>query len=147
MALDGRMPMGKDGFPQLPKGGRGMMMMMQPGGRFRMAGNQVTMGRLCDLLAMQVDRPVLDQTGLTGKYDITLDFTPEPGTGPAAKMGMMMPPPPGAEGGGMPHQPDQEAGPSLFTALQEQLGLKLEQKKGPVDLIVVDKAEKVPTEN
>jgi len=147
-ALGGRMPVGKDGFPQMPRGGRGMMIMMN-GSRFRLAGNQQTMGDLSNILAMQLDRPVLDQTGLAGKYDITLDFAPDPGSGPMAKMGMMMPHPPGADGGGGPAgpPPDQEAGPSIYTALQEQLGLKLEQKKGPVDLVVVDKGEKVPTEN
>jgi uncharacterized protein (TIGR03435 family) len=138
---------GKDGMPMMPKGGRGMMMMVM-NGRFRVAGNQVTMGRMCDMLAQQVDRPVFDETGLKGKYDITLDFTPAPGTGPAAKLGMLaMHAKDGEAGGAPPPPPDQEAGPSLFTALQEQLGLRLEQKKGPVELIVVDKGEKVPTEN
>jgi uncharacterized protein (TIGR03435 family) len=134
----------RDGKLVMPKGGRGGMMMNISNGRLHMMANKVEMGRLCDMLGQQLSRPVLDETGLKGTYDIDLQFTPEPGTGPAAKMGVMMGHPPGGEGGVMS---DQEASPTLFAALQEQLGLKLEQKKGPVALIVVDKGEKVPTEN
>ncbi len=68
------------------------------------------------------DRTVIDETGLTGKYDIDLKWTPDDQQG----------------------TPD--AGPTLFTALEEQLGLKLVPAKGPVDVFVVDHVEK-PTEN
>jgi uncharacterized protein (TIGR03435 family) len=103
------------------------------------------MGQLVNMLANQLSRPVVDQTGLTAKYDYTLDFAPEPGQthGP---MGALMGP--GGPGGG-PGAGDSndQAGPNLVTAVQEQLGLKLEAKKGPVDLLVIDRAEKTPTEN
>lgn len=76
-----------------------------------------------DKLAAQVDRPVADATGLTGRYEIALDWTPD--DSPAASDG---------------------ANGSIFAALQE-LGLKLEPQKAPVEMLVVDHAEKVPTEN
>jgi uncharacterized protein (TIGR03435 family) len=136
---------GKDGFPQLPKGRRGLMFMMNAG-RIRAAGNQQSMSDLCNALAMNLDRPVVDQTGLKGKYDFTMDFAPEPGT--IAKMKALGPAgAPGGDAGGPAPAPDADSGPSIFTALQEQLGLKLEPKKGPVELIVVDNLEKAPTEN
>jgi uncharacterized protein (TIGR03435 family) len=81
---------------------------------------------------------VMDKTGLTGEYDFTLEWTPEPGQG-------------GPESIGLPPAPDSPRasdsnGPSIFTALQEQLGLRLDAQKGPVDIIVIDRAEK-PDEN
>src|SRR5207244_4084995 len=134
--------MGKDGMPQLPPGaGRGPMMMMN--GRGHLAAKNMNMAGIVDLLARQLDRPVLDQTGLKGNYDFTLDYTPEEG------QGMMLPPgipPPGAAEA---HAaiPESSSGLSLSAAMQAQLGLKLEPKKGPVDLVVLDHVEKIPTEN
>jgi uncharacterized protein (TIGR03435 family) len=61
--------------------------------------------------------------------------------------GMPPPQPPSSGDGGVSAEPESQAAPILFTALQEQLGLKLEQKKGAVDLLVVDQLEKTPTEN
>jgi uncharacterized protein (TIGR03435 family) len=131
------------GMPQLPPGaGQGTRMMMMPG-RMSLTVTKQTMTQFAESLANQMDRPVVDQTGLTKNYDFTLEYAPE--SGGRGLMGMPLPPPPGD--GGAPHEADSQAAPSLFTALQEQLGLKLEQKKGPVDLLVVDHLEKTPTEN
>jgi uncharacterized protein (TIGR03435 family) len=79
---------------------------------------------------MSLNRPVVDRTGLTGNFDVNLRFTPE-----------RIPEDPG---GAFP-RPDPE-GASLFTAVQEQLGLKLESQRGPVDVLVIDRADK-PTED
>jgi uncharacterized protein (TIGR03435 family) len=87
------------------------------------------------LLSGQLQSPVVDRTGLTGLYDFRMEFVPE---GAAAQ-----PPPP--DGG-----PDTLAinfVPGLITAVQDQLGLKLESKKIPLDVLVIDRADKVPTEN
>jgi uncharacterized protein (TIGR03435 family) len=144
---------GPDGFPNLPPfmGGRaGLFNMMMPG-RYRMIAQQQTMQDLATRLSGQLNRPVTDATGLTKKYDFTLTFLPEEGmVGP---MGPLPPPPPPAAGGGevgrgaMPNQPDIEAPPVIFAAIQSQLGLRLEPKKGPVEQIVIDHIEKTPTEN
>jgi uncharacterized protein (TIGR03435 family) len=138
--------MGKGGdMPQPPPGaGRGMSMMMM-NGRARMTSARQTMAQFAEWLVRQLDRPVVDQTGLTKKYDLALDYAPE-SAGGRGPMGMPLPPIPGGEGGA-PAEPDAQAAPTLFSALQEQLGLRLEQKKGPVDLLVVDRLEKTPTEN
>ena len=77
------------------------------------------------MLRQSPGRQVIDKTGLTGKYDFTLEFslrelTAAPGDDPL---------------------------PSLFDAMQQQLGLKLEDRKAPFDVVVVDHAERVPTEN
>jgi uncharacterized protein (TIGR03435 family) len=137
----------RDGaMPQPPPGaGQGTRIMMMPG-RMRMMATRQTMAQFAETLANQMDRPVVDQTGLTKNYDFTLDFAPEAGgRGP---MGIALPSsPPQSGDGGTPNDVDSQPAPSLFTALQEQMGLKLEQKKGPVDLLVVDRLEKTPTEN
>jgi uncharacterized protein (TIGR03435 family) len=148
-----RLKMDADGMPKPPSGmGRNgviMMTMYGSGGlRTRMVCKGQPVSALLATLSSQLGRPVVDATNLKGKYDITLDYAPDGMNGP---MGMMPPPPPpheGAIGGGAPmaNAPD-TGGPTIFTALQEQLGLKLEQRKGPVDLLVIDRLEKVPTEN
>lgn len=83
-----------------------------------------------------LDKPIVDQTGLTGKFDFILKFTPDAtqmtGFGPR-------PPAPAAADPG-------DAPPDIFTAFQQQLGLKLESTKAPVDVMVIDKIEK-PSEN
>ena len=98
------------------------------------------------MLANLTGRPVIDQTELKGSYDITLDYAPE------TAEGLMMPggpPPPGGPGGGEgrgPMAPDSSA-LSLPAAVQQELGLKLEAKKLPIENIIIDGIEKVPSEN
>jgi uncharacterized protein (TIGR03435 family) len=146
-AVTGRMRVGADGMPQLPPGvGKNNMMVMIMNGRMRLVANHRPMSALTEMLGSQVGFPVVDATGLKGNYDFTLDFSPDGLNGP---MGLLpSPPPPDGGPGGAPmaSAPD-VSGPTIFAALQEQLGLKLEQKKGPVDLLVIDRLEKVPTEN
>jgi uncharacterized protein (TIGR03435 family) len=157
-----RVRIGKDGMPEVPPGmqrpGIRMMAMMSPTGfRVRLNAQRQTMAQLADSLSNQVDRPVLDRTGLASRYDFTLDFAPDQSAAMTAKMGFLsggMPPPPpgGASAGGgrdpAPNAslPETDAAP-LFVAIQSQLGLKLEAKKAPTDLIVVDHLEKTPSEN
>ncbi len=93
---------------------------------------------LCDALSRQLGRPVVDQTGLKGNYDLTLKWTPDEG------QRRMFGPPDGDRRDAPP--PPDPSGPTIFTALQEQLGLKLESQKGPVDTIVIEHAER-PSEN
>jgi len=153
----GKMTLDKDGMPKVPPGaGRGGgIMMMAPGGKMRMVANGVTIASFTETLSMQLDRPVIDMTGLTAKYDIQLDFAPDPAIMQARMAAMGVGPPPGmgpegrGPGSGGPGGGQQDAGESatVFTALQEQLGLRLDARKGPVDLLMIDSALKTPTEN
>jgi uncharacterized protein (TIGR03435 family) len=102
------------------------------------AGPGLPMGTLVMLLSFQLNRTVLDQTGLKGKYDVTLQWTPDDGTA-AMPAGLE-----GSSPGAAP--PPDSSGPSIFTAIQEQLGLKLESTKGPVEVLVIDHIER-PSEN
>jgi uncharacterized protein (TIGR03435 family) len=101
----------------------------------RVAPNQVvagaaTLAQLTQMLSQFTQRIVIDRTGLDGGFDIDLTFTPE-----RMPQG---PPPPGA-----PPLPSIDPnGPSLFTALQEQLGLKLESERAPVEVLVIDHVER-----
>ena len=95
----------------------------------------VTIGDFAnDLQADILDRPVVDQTGIAGKYDLTLKWTPDDSQFP--NYGTVLRPPVDAD----------TAPPDLFTAIQEQLGLKLESTKASVDVLVIDHVEK-PSEN
>jgi uncharacterized protein (TIGR03435 family) len=84
-------------------------------------------------LSMILDRPVVDQTQLTGDYDFDLKFTQEP--------------PPNIQPGALLNgEPIDTSGPMIFEAIRQQLGLKLERQKGPVEILVIDQAVK-PVEN
>jgi uncharacterized protein (TIGR03435 family) len=85
------------------------------------------MDYLAWLLSGRVSRPVIDRTGLKGTYDFTLSWTP----------GLSAP---------LPDADVDSAGPGIIEAVQKQLGLKLEPQRGPVQMLVIDHAEK-PTEN
>jgi uncharacterized protein (TIGR03435 family) len=102
----------------------------------RMIGQRVTMARIARELSPFAGGPVLDETGLAGAFDFGLTWTPDPGlsNGDGDK--------PGATGkpGLTP------SGPSFLAAIQQQLGLKLEAKKGPIEILVIDRAEP-PSEN
>ena len=97
------------------------------------AGSGAALAQIVQLLSQFTGRPVTDKTGLTGFYDFNLKWTPDPGAG----AGPFGPPPPGAP----PPVVDPDA-PNLYTAVQEQLGLKLDSAKGPVDVVVIDRIER-----
>lgn len=114
-------------------------------------GHTMNMASLANLLGALLRSPVVDQTGLKGNYDFDLDYAPDEGP-PMSPAGVPPPPPVGgAPGGGEGNVPSAGtpdiSGVSIFTAVQSQLGLKLDTKKGPMELIVVDHIEKTPTEN
>jgi uncharacterized protein (TIGR03435 family) len=97
-------------------------------GRGTLKGQSVGLGMLAVNLSNELERRVADKTGLTGNYDFELKWTPVP------LYGVEEP---------RPEDPDR---PSIFTALPEQLGLRLDSKKGPVEVLVVDRAER-PSKN
>jgi uncharacterized protein (TIGR03435 family) len=114
---------------------RGGIRMM---GRGDLTASGIGLTQFADVLSRQIDHIVVDKTGLKGEYDFALKWTPDEG------QGQMFGGPGGPPKDGAP-QPDAN-GPTIFTALQEQLGLKLESQKGPVDTLVIDHVEK-PSEN
>jgi uncharacterized protein (TIGR03435 family) len=85
-------------------------------GSGRLKGSKISMSILAGMLAQLLDRTVRDDTGISGDFDVKLDWTP----GQTADMD----------------------GPSIFSALQEQLGLKLNAQKGPVEMIIIDGAKR-----
>ena len=89
----------------------------------------ITLNAFAMFLATPVRRPVIDRTGLSGDFDIELDMTVELGPPP---------PPPG-----MPDAVDRSSAPSIFTTLQEQLGLRLDARREPVDVLVIDRVERL----
>jgi uncharacterized protein (TIGR03435 family) len=141
---------GPDGFPIMPPpaGGRGGIFMMMMPGRTRLMGQQQTMQDLASRLTNLLSRPVTDATSLKDKFDFTLTFSLE-GLNMQGPMGPMpaLAPGSGAGAAGPVSVPEGEAPPDLFAAVQAQLGLRLEPKKGPVQMIVIDHLEKTPTEN
>ncbi len=100
----------------------------------KIVANKALMSNLANLLSRQFERPVIDMTGLKGFYDFELQWTPDEGAA--------MPKP--GEGGALT---DSATGPSLMVALQQQLGLKLEMRKAPVDILVIDRVDRIPKEN
>src|SRR2546425_3181432 len=96
-----------------------------------LSGNGIGTAKLIDMLVRQVGRPIIDKTSLTGTYDFILKFAPQPTNAGLINVGDAISDP---------------SGPSIFTALTEQLGLRLESGRGPVEVLVIDHAEK-PSEN
>ena len=106
-----------------------------PGTGVMTIGN-ATMTDMASLMQrVMLDRPVVDQSGLTGRYNIALKWAPDDTQ--FIQMNLRLAPPPGA---------DPDPLPNLVTAFQEQLGMKLEATKAPVDVIVIDKVSR-PSEN
>jgi len=95
-------------------------------------GSGIPIAQLVQMLAQFTGRPVVDKTLLTGVYDFTLKWMADPG-----QNGPFGPPPPGA-----PSAPPDPDAPNLFTAVQEQLGLKLENQRGPVEVVLIDRIER-----
>ena len=93
-------------------------------------GSGRTIAQIVPTLADLLGRPVIDKTGLTGLYDVALKFAP---TGRVTGLFALLPAPP---------PPDDPDAPGLSTAVQEQLGLKLESARGPVEIVVIDRFEK-----
>jgi uncharacterized protein (TIGR03435 family) len=128
---------GPDGFLIIPPGTGPMLMSMTiQGNRSRMVCQQQTMQTLAHQLERMLSSSVTDATGLTAKYDFTVTFAG--GTGPGEAIASSPP----------ADQPDAaEPLPDIFSALQSQLGLKLEPKKMAVEVFIVDHMEKTPTGN
>jgi len=130
--VPGSTPTVAGGFPEYC----GAIAGMQPSapGRIHLGARNMAMAMIATSFSIPqlsgADRPIVDKTGLTGKYDWAIEFTPQ----------LNGPLPPGVN-----FTPDPD-GPTFLEALKEQLGLKLEPQTGPVDVIVVDHVEE-PTEN
>ncbi|HTS27723.1 MAG TPA: TIGR03435 family protein [Bryobacteraceae bacterium] len=105
--------------------------------RGQLNGMAAPMQQLTTVLSSQLGRPVIDKTELKGKYDFKLEWVPD----------TTLAGPPGDPSKGVePAPPPDVEGPSIFSAIQEQLGLRLESQKGPVPTIVIERVER-PTEN
>ncbi len=130
-------PFSKDG--KLTGAGLVTMMRSSPAGiTAQVSGVAQPLGPLADMLANQLKHPVVDKTGLSGKYDFVIDYAPTDvrvnGNAPAAA-------------GGTTAAAAADLGLDLVTAVQQQLGLRLERGKGMLDYIVVESAQRAPTEN
>ncbi|HMD36540.1 MAG TPA: TIGR03435 family protein, partial [Vicinamibacterales bacterium] len=102
--------------------------MLTPG---LISGRTMTMAQLANLFSRFLTRMVVDRTGLAGEFDVDLVYTPDQMPQQVGAFAPLSPP---------------SDGPSIFTAVQEQLGLKLESTKGPVAVLVVERVE-APKEN
>jgi len=104
--------------------------------RAQLTGQHATISELAANLTRRLGRPVIDKTGLKGVFDFKLEWTPDEN-----QLCRAMPI------ATAPTGPSDPSGLSLFTAVKDQLGLRLESQKGPGDVLVIDHAERVPTEN
>jgi uncharacterized protein (TIGR03435 family) len=111
----------------MPRGGARL-------GRGAFDGNSILIGNLAAALSQELGRPVIDKTDLKGRYDVMLRWAPEPLPSPVGPVQRD------------PATPADAAGPSIFTSVQEQLGLKLESSKGTVEVLLIDSVQR-PSEN
>ena len=122
---------GRGGAPQIPQAGERPLCGMRTGPG-NMSGGGFPLSQLATALSPFAQRVVIDRTGLTGNFDLDLTWTPDQ---------IPQAPPGGLPPGIPPPPPVDPNGPSLFTAVQEQLGLKLESIRGPVEVLVIDSVE------
>jgi uncharacterized protein (TIGR03435 family) len=121
--------------------GTGSVVMVTPtanGATARLAAKGFTMPDLAARLGTWTSHPIVDRTGLAGRFDFVLEFTPDMSR---------LPPPPGARAPVAGGDGATDPGSDAAYALEKQLGLKLTRSKATLDVIVVDRAEKTPTEN
>jgi len=120
--------------------GQGSSYVLESGGKF--AGKRMTANLLAATLERYADRPIVNLTGLTGIYDVVFDVSPEEaqvlGIRAAVNAGVRLPP----QATGL-----LDTGGNPLLAAVEQLGLKLDARKAPVEVVVVDDARRTPTEN
>ena len=116
--------------------GSGWTRSLGPDGGMHMETKAMTMSAIADLIARFLDYPVVDMTGLAGRFDVPLDFSPED-----LRTGSRLA---GAQQDGDPGLP--AAGSALFSSVQH-VGLRLAPRRLPIDLIVVDRLDQVPTAN
>jgi len=128
------MTIAKGGHKLQPSVGEGEQRFSSEGGKLMIRASQTSIAELAALISRPLQRPVLDKTGLAGRYDFTLNLTGyvpiDSGGKPAPEMATDM---------------DKET--VVAIGVQQQLGLKLEPKKAPVEMFVIDHAEKSPSEN
>lgn len=130
---DGPLKAANDGFP-VPFPGRSMIMRFSTKeGTLRMSGGLETTGQIAQMLSNYVGAPVVNKTGLTGKYDFHLEFAGD--DSPDGTGGLVAP--------GFASDPV----PSIFSAVQDYLGLRLDKTKGALDVFVIDRVDRTPTEN
>jgi uncharacterized protein (TIGR03435 family) len=140
---DGAVAGANSGRGAIPRGA--VSMRMDPAGMHLQAPS-VTLATLGEMISRFSERPIVDMTGIQGQYDFDLVFLPETTRGmPAAARGAMPPPPPG-ESGRPPSDAQAEGAGSIYDSVQ-RYGLKLEPRKAPMEVLVVDHIERTPTEN
>jgi uncharacterized protein (TIGR03435 family) len=131
---EGPLQRDKEGFPILARGEDTMAIM---GGKARWVSPQCTIDQIANMMVNQLNAPVTDATGLTGKYDVNMFWEAS-----GFSNGVLRAAPASAE-----PVASELSGPTIFTALQDQLGLRLQSKKTSIEALVIDHLEKVPTEN
>ncbi len=121
------------GYTGFPPGCGSLAVLRRSGGALMLAGyRDATMDMLAaSLSVLDLRRPVIDKTGLSGRFDYTIEWAPEPSSPPTSDS---------------PAAPSDPVGQTSLEALREQLGLKVESTKGPVQILVIDRVER-PSEN
>jgi uncharacterized protein (TIGR03435 family) len=142
--LAGGIETDNNGFPIFPAGSPGGLVVMNRAGRMKVGAARQSVASICSFLSTQLGAPVDDQTMLIGDYDFRLEYAMD-GPITLGRGGPVMPPPnPSAN---FEDTPPGELPTGLTTAVQEQLGLRLERGRALVDIVVVDHVEKAPAAN
>jgi uncharacterized protein (TIGR03435 family) len=125
------------GGPKLHASGESTPSGLVAYGRGLLAYNHLALSTLAVLLSRQLKQPVLDNTGIPGFFDVKLEWLPDEPPRPSQ----------GPDAAHAPEAADMNLRPDIFHAVQTQLGLKLESRKTPVEILVIDRVEQVPAGN